>query len=101
MYAAEARPDITDAAEGRSRDYRRSQVLDFDGLAVANFLMGEPGEAAAALDRALDLAVPVTSARAQHNLHRTIRLGRARYGGLPAVQELRDRVRTDLSHELE
>jgi hypothetical protein len=100
-YAVEARPYITQAAEGRSKDYLRSQVLDLDGLAVVSFLAGEPDMAVATLNRALDVAAPVSSARAERNLRRTVRLGRSSYGELPDVRELSERARATLSPDSE
>jgi hypothetical protein len=100
-YATKARPFIAQAAEGRSKEYLRSQVLDLDGLAVVNFLAGEPGEAVRAAHRALDLSAPVSSARTQRNLQRTIRLGRARYGDLPELRELSQRAQSNPSVDME
>ena len=54
--AADARPWIEQAIEQRPRQFLRSRVMDMDGLAVVNVLLGEPEAAGKAATASLAMA---------------------------------------------
>lgn len=91
-HAAEARPWIEQAIEHRPRHFLRSRVMDMDGLAVVNVLLGEPEAAAKAAATAMTMAGTVTSARVITRMHRTAQLAQARFPGVPAIARLAEQA---------
>ena len=88
-YAADARQWIDQAIQQRPRNFLRSRVMDIDGLAVVNLLLGEPEAAGQAAATAMTMATAVTSARVMSRLatdglagSSTVP-GRIRHHGLP------------------
>jgi hypothetical protein len=91
-HAAEAMPWIEQAIERRPRQFLRSRVMDMDGLAVVNVLLGEPEAAGKAAAAALSMAGTVTSARVMTRLHRTNQLAQERFPGESAIVGLAERA---------
>ena len=91
-HAADARQWIEQAIRQRPRHFLRSRVMDMDGLAVVNVLLGEPEAAGQAAATAMTMATAVTSARVMSRLQRTASLAQARFPGASDITGLRDQV---------
>ena len=94
QHAADARPLIEQAIQQRPRQFLRSRVMDMDGLAVVNVLLGEAEAASKAAGAALSMAGAVTSTRVISRLQRTTQLAQERFPRVPAIAELADRTPT-------
>lgn len=91
-HASEARQWIEQAIERRPRHFLRNRVMDMDGLAVVNLLLGEPEAAGEAAAAAMNMAGAVTSARVMTRLRKTAQLSQERFPGASVVTEMRARV---------
>jgi hypothetical protein len=91
-YAADSRQWIDQAIQQRPRNFLRSRVMDMDGLAVVNVLLGEPEAAGQAAATAMTMATAVTSARVMNRLRRTAWLAQERFPSASAVTGLREQV---------
>lgn len=91
-YAADARQWIEQAIQQRPRHFLRSRVMDIDGLAVVNLLLGEPEAAGQAAAAAMTMATTVTSARVMSRLRKTAWLAQERFPDASAVTELREQA---------
>ena len=91
-HAADARHWIEQAIQQRPRNFLRSRVMDMDGLAVVNVLLGEPEAAGQAAATAMTMATAVTSARVMSRLRRTAWLAQARFPDASDIGGLRDQV---------
>jgi hypothetical protein len=91
-HAADARQWIEQAIQQRPRNFLRSRVMDMDGLAVVNVLLGEPEAAGQAAATAMTMAVAVTLARVMSRLRRTAWLAQARFPDASDISGLREQV---------
>jgi hypothetical protein len=91
-YAAEARQWIEQAIRQRPRTFLRSRVMDIDGLAVVNLLLGEPEAAGQAAATAMTMATAITSARVMSRLRLTAWLAQERFPGTSAVTGMREQI---------
>jgi hypothetical protein len=91
-HAADARPWIEQAIEQRPRQFLRSRVMDMDGLAVVNVLLGEPEAAGKAATASLTMAGTVASSRVNDRLRRTAQLAQAAFPHTSAITELSERA---------
>jgi hypothetical protein len=98
VYADKAAPVMQTAVDLFSRDpeHVRAYALNLIGMSSVHVLQGEPEEAASYGEHALRIATGIRSERVNTRLRKTVATARQRYGSVPEVAELSDRVAREL-----
>ncbi|GAA2638241.1 MULTISPECIES: transcriptional repressor NsdA [Streptomyces] len=103
MYASLAEPVMERAVELFEKDevHQRSYALNLIGMATVHLLQREPEQAAALVDRALDVAGKVRSERVNTRLRKTVDTAAREYGDVAEVVRLTDHLASRLPEAAE